>query len=106
MQHTQPSAAESTIPSLMDRSIAAFYRNLPELLISHPAKWVAYHGDDFMGAGRTETELYEQCLRKGLNEGDFIVLFADEAARWDHEEIELPLNQGLAKSCTVTLTRV
>jgi len=70
----------------------AFYRNLPELLTKHPGKWAAYHGDDFVGVGRTETDLYQECLRQGLKDDEFVVLFADEAALWDHEEIELPLN--------------
>jgi len=43
--------------------MAAFYRNLPELLKKHYGKWVAYHGDEFMGLGRTQTELYQKCLR-------------------------------------------
>jgi hypothetical protein len=68
----------------------AFYRDLPELLKKHYRKWVAYHGNDCLGVGRTQTELYEQCLRRGLKEDEFIVLFADRMALTDRAEINIP----------------
>jgi hypothetical protein len=76
--------------SLYERSQAAFYRDLPELLKKHYRQWVAYHGDDFLGWARTQTELFERCLTGGLKDGEFVVLLADHAALGDHEEIELP----------------
>jgi hypothetical protein len=76
--------------SLHERSQAAFYRDLPELLKKNSRQWVAYHGDDFLGCARTQTELFQRCLTRGLKEDEFIVLFADHAALEDHEEVELP----------------
>jgi hypothetical protein len=76
--------------SLYERAQAAFYRDLPELLETHPGKWVAYHGDHFVGWGGTQTELYRRCVERGLKDTEFIVLFADRAALADREEIELP----------------
>ncbi len=42
---------------MIQKSIDAFRRDLPELLRTHPGQWVAYHGDERIGFGRTETEL-------------------------------------------------
>jgi hypothetical protein len=92
VQAKQDSSTAASGSSLLARSIEAFYRNLPELLKQHDGKWVAYHGDEWVGAGRTETELFQKCLERGFKDDEFIVLFADAAARWDREEIDLPLN--------------
>jgi hypothetical protein len=77
---------------LWARSQEAFYRDLPGLLKTHCRQWVAYHGDECLGFARTQTELHERCLRQGLQDGEFIVLFADRAALTDHDEIDLPLD--------------
>jgi hypothetical protein len=72
------------------RSQIAFYRDLPELLRTNDRQWVAYHGDKRIGFGRTETELYNRCLRLGLDPNEFVTLLVHEAALYDHEEIDLP----------------
>jgi hypothetical protein len=90
MQPKEPSLTATAVPSLLARSIEAFYRDLAELLTTHYGKWIAYHGDERVGTGRSETELYEQCLRRGFKEDEFIVLFADNQAQYDHLEIALP----------------
>jgi hypothetical protein len=90
MQPEQENLAEPSTSPLLTQSMAAFYRNLPELLKKHYGKWVAYHGDELLGLGRTQTELYQKCLRRGLKEDEFIVLYADNQALHDHEEIDLP----------------
>jgi hypothetical protein len=76
--------------SLHERSRAAFYRDLPNLLQRYCGLWVAYHGDEFIGSAPTQTELFEQCFARGLENHEFVVAFADQAALADHEEIELP----------------
>jgi hypothetical protein len=86
----QPDSQKLAEPSLFAQSMTAFYHNLPDLLKKHYDKWVAYHGGHFMGAARTQTELYQKCLRRGLKDDEFIVLFADNQALHDHEETELP----------------
>ena len=64
-----------TIPPLVAASQAAFRRALPGLLRQRPRQWVAFHGDERVGFGRTEAELYEACFRRGLAEDQFVVRF-------------------------------
>jgi hypothetical protein len=90
MQPNEPYLTATTVSPLLARSIEAFYRNLADLLTTHYGKWIAYHGDELVGAGRSETELYKQCVRRGFKEDEFIVLFVDNQARYDHLEIALP----------------
>ena len=78
--------------SVYEQSQAAFYRNLPELLKQHGGQWVAYHGDDLLGFGNSQTKLFLQCLGRGFAEDQFTVLFADNAALADQQEIDLPGN--------------
>ena len=81
---------ESPVLPVIVQSQIAFYRDLPELLKSHSRQWVAYLGDQRIGFGRTGTELYRECLRRGLNPEEFVVLFVDHSALSDHDPIDLP----------------
>jgi hypothetical protein len=74
---------------MIQKSIDAFRRDLPELLRTHPGKWVAYHGDQQLGFGGTQTELYQQCFAIGLTRDDFIVGFTEPGAFDPDEEIEV-----------------
>ena len=58
---------------IVARSIAAFRRDLQELLRTHRGQWVAYHGGERMGFGRRQTPLYQECLRRGWSRDEFIV---------------------------------
>ena len=60
---------------MIQKSIDAFRHDLPELLKTHPGKWVGYHGDERIGFGKTPTELYQRCFARGLTRDDFIVGF-------------------------------
>jgi len=88
---------EAMLQTLMDseplpmiqKSIDAFRRDLPELLKTHPGKWVAYHGDERVGFGKTETGLYQACFRRGLTRDDFIVGFVTPGAFDPDEEFEV-----------------
>jgi hypothetical protein len=68
-----------TLPDRLDpqieRSQNAFRRDLPELLRRKDLsrQWVAYHGDQRVAFGRSKTELYQECLRRGLVRGTFVV---------------------------------
>lgn len=73
---------------MIKKSIEAFRHDLPELLKTHRGQWVAYHGDERIGFGRTETRLYQQCLRRGLTRDDFVVCGIDAAELDPDEEIE------------------
>jgi hypothetical protein len=57
------------------RSQEAFRRSLPELLLDKKLyrRWVAYAGDEFIGLSHSQAELYDECLRRGIKEEDFIV---------------------------------
>ena len=90
MQPNPQSAADSAATSVEKQSLDAFYRDLPRLLKMHYWKWVAYHGDQLICVGRTQTELYKKCLRDGLKEDEFIVRFVSDMALSDHEEINIP----------------
>ncbi len=74
---------------MIQKSIDAFRRDLPELLWTHPGQWVAYHGDERIGFGRTETELYQRCFARGLTRDDFIVGFTEPGAFDPGDEIEV-----------------
>ncbi|MCY2989909.1 MAG: DUF5678 domain-containing protein [Planctomycetota bacterium] len=74
---------------MVQTSIDAFRRDLPELLETHRGQWVAYHGDERLGFGETETELYRRAFRRGLTRNDFIVGFVVPGAFDPEEEIEV-----------------
>ncbi len=74
---------------MVQTSIDAFRRDLPELLETHRRQWVAYHGDERLGFGETETELYQRAFRRGLTRNDFIVGFVAPDAFDPEEEIEV-----------------
>jgi hypothetical protein len=74
---------EDPIPTLLERSHEAFQRDLNQLLRTHYRQWVAYHGNEQVGFGHSQTELFQKCLNRGLKQDEFIVrsiepLLADE----------------------------
>jgi len=83
---------QQPISRLCAQAQEAFYRSLPELLKTHDRQWVAFRGEELIGFASSQTELYQRCVRRGLNEDEFVILFADHAALGDQEEIDLPLN--------------
>ena len=89
MQPTNDNLAKTPASPLFFRSFDAFYRNLPHLLGKYYGKWVAYHGDEFVGTGRSATDLRKKCLRRGFKEDKFAVLFVTSQALYDQEEIPL-----------------
>lgn len=58
---------------LGEQAWAAFQRDWPQLAQEHYGQWVAYHGDQQLGIGRSKTELYQVCLQRGLKRGEFQV---------------------------------
>src|SRR5262249_14129870 len=61
------------VSPVTEQSQAAFRRDLPELMKTHYRWWVAYHGDERIGFGRTQFDCYEECYRRGLKRGQFVV---------------------------------
>ncbi len=78
-----------TFPPLIRQARMAWRRDLPILLKTHPKKWVAYHGDRQVCIGKTKTEVFQQCLRAGLERGQFLVLLIE---REREHEVNLPVD--------------
>ena len=74
---------------LIQQSIDAFRRDLPELLKRHRGKWVAYHGNERLGFGSSERELYQAGFQSGLTRNDFIVAPVKPGAFDPDEELEV-----------------
>ena len=77
---------------MIQKSIEAFRHGLPDMLRTHRGKWVAYHGDERIGFGKTQTELYKACFRRGLTRDDFVVCGVEEGPFDPDEEIEISPN--------------
>lgn len=93
------------VPTGVLKSQRAFFRDLEHLLPlrSRKRRWAAYHGDECIGFGRTETELYQECFRRGLRDDEFFVgLLERHPSALGVEEIDaslfeaedLPLDAG------------
>jgi hypothetical protein len=80
---------DDPVPPMLVSSLEAFRRDLPRLLETHYRKWVAYHGDEQIGFGTTETELYEKGFARGLKPDEFLVCsiepeIPDEEITWSY----------------------
>lgn len=72
--NSEPSVLEIGVRPMIARSEEAFYRDLPFLLRAHVGQWVAYHGDERIRFGSSQTELYRWCQKIGLSSDEFLVL--------------------------------
>jgi hypothetical protein len=63
------------IRPMMLRSMQAFWRDLPGLLMHrrNHRKWAAYHGNERVVIARSEVAAYQECFRRGLKRGEFYV---------------------------------
>ena len=79
-----------TIAPMIAKSQAAFRRDLPQLLGERYGQWVAYHGDERISFGGSQFELYDECIRRGLRDDEFVVrVVAPEApAEIDIEQLQ------------------
>ncbi len=82
---------EVNIPEGIRRSQEAFFRDLPELLKHRRlrGKWIAYHGDERVKTGRTQTDVIKECNRRGL-ETDQYDVFVIEPQSQEPEEVDYP----------------
>jgi hypothetical protein len=85
-----PSEEPIVIPPRIVEAQLAFRRDLPQLLHERPGQWVAYHGGQRIGFGRSGRELYEECHRRGLDENEYVVVCIEPEA----DVIELPPSAG------------
>jgi hypothetical protein len=61
------------VPPLTQTALAAFRRDLPDLLKKKYGQFVAYHGEVRLAFARDSFDLYHECYRRGLKDGEFIV---------------------------------
>ena len=78
------------VPPMIQRTYEAFLRDLPEMLKTHYRQWVAYHGDQRLFFGRSQTNLIQECLRRGIPEDEFVVYSVepDGPEYWDDDQVE------------------
>ena len=76
------------VPPGIQLSQAAFRRNLPQLLQTHYRQWVAYHGNQRIGFGRSKTKLIQECLRRGIPRDQFVVCSIEPESP-DEDKLEL-----------------
>ncbi|HEV3119486.1 MAG TPA: hypothetical protein VGY58_20685 [Gemmataceae bacterium] len=87
--HQLECTLRETVPALIRQGRAAWRRDLPTLLRTHPGQWVAYHGERQIAVGGNKTDLVQQCLRSGLQRGDFLVLRIEPDVE---QHVTLPLD--------------
>ncbi len=73
--HAGALAAPIAVPEGVQRSREAFLKDLTQLLESKrwQGQWVAYHGEERIGFARTQAELDQRCLQRGLPLNEFFV---------------------------------
>lgn len=64
---------DDPVAPVLAESLAAFRRDLPELLKTQRGKWVAHRGPQQIGIARTAATLYQHCFRQGLQDHQFLV---------------------------------
>jgi hypothetical protein len=66
---------QAGVPRGVQRSYDAFLAALPDLLRQpgNQRSWAAFHGDDFVAVGKTETQLYRTCEDLGFEPHSFYV---------------------------------
>jgi hypothetical protein len=91
MENATRRMEEGNIHEGIRRSQEAFFRDLPELLKDRRlrGKWVAYHGDERVKIGRTQTDVIKECNRRGL-EIDQYDVFVIEPQSQEPEEVDYP----------------
>jgi hypothetical protein len=69
-----PSKNSSRFDTPLAQSQAAYIADLPEMLKHHPHEWVAYADGKQLRFGKTQSELYQYCLKDlGLTHDHFVV---------------------------------
>ena len=81
------------IPPGIRKSQEALRRDLPGLLKNkkYLGWWAAYHGDERIGIARTETELIQECLRRGLRDDEYYVGWIDPSELIEVEDVDFGL---------------
>jgi hypothetical protein len=77
------------MPPIVRQTRDMFRRELSTLLQEHPGRWIAYGAVGRLMIGNTKTELYQECLRRGLKRDEFLVLRIE---REGSREIDVPVD--------------
>jgi hypothetical protein len=90
---TAPQGPSPDIPPGIRKSQEALRRDLPALLENKKllGQWVAYHGDERIGIARTETELIQECIRRGLSDDEYYVGWIDPSELIEVEDVDFGL---------------
>ena len=72
---TQRESPNPEISPMVLRSMQAFWRDLPKLLMKrrNHKKWAAYHGDERLAITRSDVDAYQECFRRGLKHEEICV---------------------------------
>jgi hypothetical protein len=83
------SVLDLEIPEGILQAQDAFFRDLPRLLEDRKlaGKWVAYTGTGRVKVGRTQREVIEECLRRGLPSDQYDVFIIRPQSR-EPEEVD------------------
>jgi hypothetical protein len=82
---------EGVVPEGIRRSQEAFFRDLPALLKDRRlrGKWVAYHRDERITSGPTQTDVIKECNQRGLKSNEYDVFVIERQAQ-EPEEVDYP----------------
>ena len=81
------SITDLEVPPMIQKALDKHRRDLPELMKTHPYQWVAYHGEQRLGFGRSQRKLYKKYLARGLSI-DELVVFGVEPELPDEVELD------------------
>jgi hypothetical protein len=70
-------AEHQRLAALGRQSLLAFWRDLAELMKNHHRQWAAYHGEVCLGIGPERHILWQECERRGLKYGEFLICYID-----------------------------
>ena len=59
--------------TLNERALLTFWRDLPRLLEERYHQWVGYHGEQCLGFANSRTELWQECLKRGMQPDEFLI---------------------------------
>ena len=62
------------LPPGIVRALRVFRRHFSTLLAEHPGRWAACDSNEVLFVGDGQEPLYRQCLDRGLQEDEFVVL--------------------------------
>jgi hypothetical protein len=72
---TPASYTPPELPPGIVKAFGVFKAHFAELLAKHPKRIAACDGERVLFIGDDQQELYTKCLKRGLKEGEFIVVW-------------------------------